>query len=556
MVSAMAKKKKDKKVKKQRIVKEYLPKNLSQTQRSPISLCMIVKNEERFLEDCLKSVQGLVGEIVIVDTGSTDRTVEIAQEYGCRLFQYEWKNDFAAARNFGLKKCTLPWILYLDADERLYHPYHQTILKEIKTDSADAYYLKVYSPVSGILGNVPHVQAYPRLFKKLKGVQFEGKIHEQITPSLKRVNARFKYLDVTIEHLGYAQDDQVLKQKIKRNLKYLYEQIQREPNNAYAYFQLGQTLLIDGQTEKGIQNIKKALNFNVLPKNLTATSLLIIGNEYFKRGEIDQALVYINKALSIAPRQRVGYFIKSECMSQKMNWKEALFNLKKIVENSNIPFSDISIEKNFDNYLIEQRLGLYYFNMKDYKNALNHFGNYLIEAPNLRFSFLEKWVYAWKLIEYPEFPAKHLLNRLVNEVNRFDRKVEAGKVLAGIAEKINDYEKMKHFLQIVLELNPQDAMALYYMGNFEMAGGNFSKAQEYYRKALAYESHVWEIHYNLAVCYVKQSRYYDAVQVMENALPLFPEKRENISRLLTGLYAKVGNYEKLYDYLNPIIQSS
>jgi len=154
------------------------------------------------------------------------------------------------------------------------------------------------------------------------------------------------------------------------------------------------------------------------------------------------------------------------------------------------------------------------------KNALNHFGNYLIEAPNLRFSFLEKWVYAWKLIEYPEFPAKHLLNRLVNEVNRFDRKVEAGKVLAGIAEKINDYEKMKHFLQIVLELNPQDAMALYYMGNFEMAGGNFSKAQEYYRKALAYESHVWEIHYNLAVCYVKQSRYYDAVQVMENALPL------------------------------------
>src|SRR5579872_1678651 len=84
-----------------------------------ISLCMIVKNEERFLEQCLRSVADVVDEINIVDTGSTDATVAIAERFGARIEHREWRNDFGWARNEALKMATKRWVLQLDADEEL-----------------------------------------------------------------------------------------------------------------------------------------------------------------------------------------------------------------------------------------------------------------------------------------------------------------------------------------------------------------------------------------------------------------------------------------------------
>ncbi len=84
-----------------------------------LSLCMIVKNEEKYLTDCFSSVQDVVDEIVLVDTGSTDQTLVIAEAFSAKIFQFDWVNDFAAARNFALSKCSGDLILYLDADERM-----------------------------------------------------------------------------------------------------------------------------------------------------------------------------------------------------------------------------------------------------------------------------------------------------------------------------------------------------------------------------------------------------------------------------------------------------
>ncbi|HYF75279.1 MAG TPA: glycosyltransferase family 2 protein, partial [Candidatus Nitrosocosmicus sp.] len=84
-----------------------------------VSLCMIVKNEEKFLENCLKSVKDFVDEMIVVDTGSADRTVEIAKSHNARVFYFEWINDFAAARNYALDQATGEYVLVMDADEYL-----------------------------------------------------------------------------------------------------------------------------------------------------------------------------------------------------------------------------------------------------------------------------------------------------------------------------------------------------------------------------------------------------------------------------------------------------
>ena len=96
-----------------------------------ISLCMIVKNEEDTLGRCLDSIKGLIDEVVIVDTGSTDRTKDIAKEYTDKIFDFEWIDDFSAARNYSFSKATMDYILWLDADD-IFMEIDLEKLKELK----------------------------------------------------------------------------------------------------------------------------------------------------------------------------------------------------------------------------------------------------------------------------------------------------------------------------------------------------------------------------------------------------------------------------------------
>lgn len=524
-------------------------------ERQTISLCMIVKNEEKFLPGCLESVQNLVDEIVIVDTGSTDSTAEIARKYHAKLYDFKWRDDFAAARNFALERCSSSWILYLDADERLPEQYHALIREQISFDDTDALYLKVYSSVSGILGNVPHIQAYPRLFRKLPGARFEGKIHEQITPSLKRLNARFKYVNATIEHLGYAQDDEVLKQKIERNLALLADQIRKEPRNAYAYFQMGQTLLLNQKIGEGKSYLIQALEFNSLPANLTSTALLMLANEYFKDENYETALSYIEKAIRLSPRQRLGYFLQSECYGRQHRWEKAVDALQKVQEYSDTPFSDISIEKTFDAYLLSQRMGLYRFHLGNHPRAIESFWDYFRQAPTVRFSFLEKWVHSWQEIDSPEDWANRIIAYFRNRLDVFDQPVAAAKLLAGVAEKVQQTEIMGDYLKFSLEKDPHDATSLYYLGNISLERNDLSTAGDYYRKALEVEQNVWEIHYNYAVVQIKLLDFAAAIRILEKAVQRFPEKEPMVKRLTTGLYAKLGIYDKVIENLGASVDA-
>ena len=104
-----------------------------------VSLCMIVKNEESCLEKCLASMQDLVSEIIIVDTGSTDGTIEIAQKYHAVVETYKWQNDFSKARNYSLSLATQEWILVLDADEYLRESDRELFRKALEKKDVDSY---------------------------------------------------------------------------------------------------------------------------------------------------------------------------------------------------------------------------------------------------------------------------------------------------------------------------------------------------------------------------------------------------------------------------------
>jgi glycosyltransferase involved in cell wall biosynthesis len=210
-----------------------------------LSLVMIVKNEARCLARCLASAQKIADEIVVVDTGSTDRTLKIAGEYGAKIFHFDWCDDFSAARNFALFHATGDWLLVLDADETVGEP----LAAEIRTFIQGAPQIGRLKIVSDFRrhGQTLRSQTFvSRLFPW--GPHFEGKIHEQIVSPLPRVN-----LAGELAHDGYLET-----KKCDRNVKLLRAALVREPDNPYLLHQLALEYTSLDQPEKAFPCLQQA----------------------------------------------------------------------------------------------------------------------------------------------------------------------------------------------------------------------------------------------------------------------------------------------------------
>ena len=175
-----------------------------------ISLCMIVKNEERDLPRCLESARALVDEIIVVDTGSVDKTREVAERFGARVYDYTWRDDFAAARNHSIARASKQWILFLDADEELEVSQHGAIKKKLRERGIDGLSLLVESKTAGTAGSSVHYVV--RLFRNFKGIRFRGPIHESIDAR----GLTFQFSSFRIYHYGYILDRRGRNKKIER----------------------------------------------------------------------------------------------------------------------------------------------------------------------------------------------------------------------------------------------------------------------------------------------------------------------------------------------------
>lgn len=223
-----------------------------------LSLCMIVRNEEKYLAEALQSVQDVVDEMIIVDTGSSDRTVEIAREYGAKVFFYEWDDDFAAARNESLKHASGDWILVMDADERLdQHLKENLRLFLVPTERALRYqvFIRNYmrqGDAGSILGHY-----MVRLFRKTPDTRFFGIIHEQVFPNTGVVTIPEDAL--VIWHYGYENVDfkaQKINERniplIRKALKQAEEAGQMDLYSFYAFY-LGSSLQEPAEAQKWLK---------------------------------------------------------------------------------------------------------------------------------------------------------------------------------------------------------------------------------------------------------------------------------------------------------------
>lgn len=216
-----------------------------------ITLCVICKNEEKKILRCIQSTKTAVDEIIVVDTGSTDRTVELAKSAGATVFEIAWENSFSKARNYAINKVDKGWIIFIDADEYFTNksiPLIRECIEEAAMNSKDCVLMDIINYDDN---GLTATQKYIKAFRKDDKIYYVYDIHE----ALKSDNGSLELWDASdklkLLHDGYKVQD--IKEKEKRNEKMLLEELKKNPNNVDAKFYLMQNYLSQNDLDKVIQ---------------------------------------------------------------------------------------------------------------------------------------------------------------------------------------------------------------------------------------------------------------------------------------------------------------
>ena len=216
-----------------------------------ISLCMIVKNEEKNIEKALSWGKGHVFEQIVVDTGSTDKTVEIAESMGAKVFHFEWINDFSAAKNYAIKQAKGNWIAFLDADEYFPEDDARRLMMILRNIEADQKYSKMKSAIRCPIVNVDDagkpflLLRQDRVFRNSPDIYYSGKIHEILVTK----DPHFQAAELSIIHTGYTNSAYAETGKATRNVDMIREELRRDPDNANLKCYLADSLRASGEIQ-------------------------------------------------------------------------------------------------------------------------------------------------------------------------------------------------------------------------------------------------------------------------------------------------------------------
>ena len=231
-----------------------------------LSQCMIVKNEEKNIRRALSWGREIVCEQIVVDTGSTDRTVEIAEEMGARIYHFEWCDDFSAAKNYAIEQASGDWIAFLDADEYFSEEDAELLMRILSgpefhgSEEDSPHFLRCAWVQLGEDGRPFSVSVQDRIFRNIPRIRYHGRIHEQIgLPHGEAMNCRDERKRLSIMHTGYVPSVMKERGKWERNVRMLLRELEDSPSDLTPYSYLGDAYIGLGDPKRAAQAYEKAL---------------------------------------------------------------------------------------------------------------------------------------------------------------------------------------------------------------------------------------------------------------------------------------------------------
>lgn len=335
-----------------------------------ISLCMIVRDEAEMLPGCLQSVKAVVDEIIVVDTGSLDNTIQLAREYGASIFEYAWNDDFSAARNLSLDKADGDWILVLDADERLTEQSASDLRSVVDNCKAEAIRVRVRDIVRDQDTADYLINTSTRLFRNRPQYRYERCVHEQIDAAIlaAKLGPPPVIAELTIDHYGYLSEIVATKNKRSRNLRLTQNDV-KVRGDGFSYYNLGVELIRHQRHGEALEALDQALQ--KLDKSLLVAAEASLRKALClsETGRLSEALSVLNEALSLYPDFTDLVFHSGEVLCQMLEYRQAIVAFEKCRAMGDPSAGYYSVQ-GVGGYRSAYAIGLIHHALRNYPEAL------------------------------------------------------------------------------------------------------------------------------------------------------------------------------------------
>lgn len=463
-----------------------------------ISLCMIARNEERFLRSCLNSVKGLVQEIILVDTGSTDKTVDIAGEFGAKVYYFQWCDDFAAARNFSIDKATGDWILVLDADEEL----DRSTIPEIKksligADNGTAYFFKVinYLDENNDPGNSAEVRII-RLFPNREDVRYRRLIHEEIY-SKKDGELKRTVCNAVIYHHGYTETLHKERNKGERNINLLLKSIEKDQQNPFNYYNLGVSYYVQNRLDDCIKAFKTAQEKCDYPGESVylPSSYSLCAAALCRLGSYEEAKGQALKGIDLSPVFYEAYFnLGKACVGLKQNEEaKSAFN-KAISSASSDQFA--VMDRGTGGWKACCELGLIYLEEDNHSEALKHFNNGLTMVPDSP-KLLINAAHCYRKLKFYDHSRDYFERAHALEPKRLDICYD----LIDLYDKLGAFSDAISLIEEMLDCYASNKDLFFDLAKRYDYSGDYRMAVHYYTQTLVLDKKDSNVYFYRARCY-------------------------------------------------------
>lgn len=331
-----------------------------------LSICMMIKNEEKNLVRCLDKLKILVdeglAELIIVDTGSDDNSVDIAKQYTDRVYFHKWNKNFSQMRNISISYAKGEWLLLIDADERLDDVDKLiNLLKSKEISKYNTILFKVKNLYKISDENDYNLIASPRMFKNDGEFKYIGAVHNQPI-----FNAPVLGSEINITHFGYIiGDKQLMEIKFKRTSEILKSELEKSPEDLYYIYQLGVAYEMHGELKMALKELRKAYNIlgkkSLLEKKNYLYILATYAGMAYKNNEIQECIKVAKKGLELEKEYIDLYYLIGLCEKKLQNENEAYKYLKKYLYYTEI-YNELGISENINLIM--------YYNNEKYKSAV------------------------------------------------------------------------------------------------------------------------------------------------------------------------------------------
>lgn len=304
-------------------------------ERPRISLCMIMRDEEEHLARCLRSVEGVVDEIIIVDTGSVDRSIEIAESFGAQILHEEWQGDFAAPRNTGLDVATGDWILMLDADEELIDGMRiHDLVRNADLEEIDGFCFREVNFIGEEVGIDAVVNSAFRLWRHKPHHRYSGALHEQIMGVVDQTGgSRTRFVGLEIYHYGYLEPTNRRKKKEARNMEIVLKEVEAKPDDSFTLFNAGVEFQRIGQHQEAIEYFQRSFqNLETLKAYYASLLLRNIIASLNAMERFDEAIEVITEALAAYPDFTDMHYLKGQTMVGRREYRGAISAFRTAIE--------------------------------------------------------------------------------------------------------------------------------------------------------------------------------------------------------------------------------